>query len=368
MNKIRVIIVSELSAGGVEKVNTMLAEHLCKDSFDITLLSVTTNPNHINTNELPYKCIFLKAKSIKRSLFKFIRCLKEIEPDIILTSILDETIFALLYKQLYNRQTKVIYAQHTVWSCVCSLTPKAHFFNVTLPSILKIFKKIDALVYVSEGVKQDMNQYVKNINTKQVVIYNPITYSNTFYRFKPIDLKSFSIVTIGRLEQEKNQKMIIESIALLKQKGFNATLHIYGSGSLKTELQQYAEKLSITDKVFFEGFSQNIQADIRPYDIFVLTSIYESFGNVIVEAMNVGLPVISTNCPVGPSEILADGKYGKLIPMGDANILTDTIIHTVNNITEKEINKAYQRSLEFSLDTSLKGYQNLFNELISHKS
>ena len=111
------------------------------------------------------------------------------------------------------------------------------------------------------------------------------------------------------------------------------------------------------------GFSNHIQQDLAQYDIFLLSSIYESFGNVIVEAMNVGLPVVSTNCPVGPSELLDDGRYGQLVPLNDEKEMALAIERVVDNMDGRFIESAFLRSKSFSIENSIHQYQELFMQL-----
>lgn len=361
---IKVVVVSELKAGGVEKVNTMLAEYLNKDIFDVTVLSVTDKASCYEECAVPFKAIFLEAPSIKRSLFSYLKALRTLKPDIIVTSILDETAYALLYKKLFAHNAKVVYVQHTVWSRVCSLSCKGTIFNVILPRLVRLFRRIDAIVYVSNGVKEDMQKSVRNISAYEKVIYNPITATDEYYRYKSIDKDKFSIVTIGRLEQEKQQSTIVDAVKILTEQGKDVSLYIYGVGSLKESLYNQAKSLGVEHKVHFMGYSDHIQENIRDYDIFVLSSIYESFGNVIVEAMNVGLPVVSTDCPVGPNELLENGRYGTLVPIGCAESMAQAIGVTAASTTEEIVKAAFQRSMFFSLSQSITQYEELFKTLL----
>lgn len=357
------IICGELEGGGVERVNTSLAKNFLKARHDVTYIVVTTKKETATKSNYPFKIICLESKSIKRSLFASISALKRLEPDIIMTSILDETFFALLYKHYYNRGTKIIYTQHTVWSTVCNLSKKGYFFNMIMPRVLKLFQMMDALVYVSRGVCDDMRKTVKGINTKEKVIYNPITSTNEFYRYKPIDKDHIQLVTAGRLSSEKRQDIIIRATKILIDRGVNTELYIYGVGDMEDYLKNLCRDLEIADKVHFMGFSHDLQSDMSKYDIFVLSSIYESFGNVIVEAMNTGLPVISTDCPVGPRELLDHGKYGILIPMNDPKKMAESVIQLVDTSCEKSVWDSFNRSMCFSVENSIRQYEKLFKEL-----
>lgn len=358
------ILCGQVEAGGVERVNTTLATAFLKDHHEVTYVSIIDRKNDIDVSRYPFKIVFLEAKSIKRSIWTSIGILRELKPDIILTSILDETFFALLYKQFYNKKSRVVYVQHTVWSTVCSLSKKGYFFNIIMPRVLNLFKKMDAIVYVSNGVKQDMKLCIKGIDTTERTIYNPITYTDKYFRYKPIKKNHIKIVTAGRLSTEKRQDLLIIATKLLLDKGYKVDTYIYGEGSLKDELIALAKKNGINNNIHLMGYSYSIQVDLSKYDIFVLSSMYESFGNVIVEAMNTGLPVVSTDCPVGPRELLANGKFGILIPINDAKALAEGIEQCINNTTKDNIDEAFNRSMQFSTDISTKSYEKLFEEIL----
>lgn len=358
------IVCGQVEAGGVEKVNTTLATGFLKDGHDVTYVSIIDHKSDVDTSRYPFKLIFLEARSIKRSVFASIKVLRVLHPDIVLTSNLDETFFGILYKKLFNRNTRIVYVQHTVWSTVCALSRKGYFFNIIMPKLLGLFHKMDALVYVSNGVRDDMRKSVKGIRTVERTIYNPITSSDKYYRYKSLDKDHINIVTAGRLSSEKRQDIIIKATKILRDRNWNVETFIYGEGNLKDTLVNLCSELGIKDSVRLMGYSHDLQTDLAKYDIFVLSSIYESFGNVIVEAMNTGLPVVSTDCPVGPRELLADGKYGSLTPMNDPKAMADTIEKVLVNSNEKKVKAAFDRSMDFSVDNSVKGYVNLFEKIL----
>lgn len=358
------ILCGQVEAGGVERVNTTLATAFMKDHHDVVYVSIIDRKKDIDVSMYPFKIIFLEAKSIKRSIGASIGVLQKLAPDIILTSILDETFFALLYKQFYNRKSRVVYVQHTVWSTVCSLSWKGYFFNIIMPRALRLFKRMDALVYVSDGVKQDMKSCVKGIETSERTIYNPITYTDKYFRFRPIDKAHISIVTAGRLSSEKRQDLLVIATKLLIDQGYKVDTYIYGEGDLKDSLIVLANDNGIADHIHMMGYSHSLQEDMSKYDIFVLSSVYESFGNVIVEAMNTGLPVVSTDCPVGPRELLEDGRFGTLVPMNDAKLLAEGIEQCINDSDKAKVYEAFDRSMQFSTEKSAKSYEQLFEEIL----
>lgn len=361
---IKVVIISELSGGGVEKVNTTIAEHIDTKIFDVTVLSMVTNHKQWENVKLPFNCIFLEEKSKKHALISTVKALKKLQPDIILTCGFVEAYFALLYKKLYARKSHVIYALHSVYSHLDKSTPKKKFLCNILPRLLRLFKKIDAIIFVSNGVKEDFEVNVGIFKSKEYIIYNPIVDENkTNFRYKELKTEQIKLITAGRIEQEKNQQLMIDVIKQFTDYGLNAHLTILGKGSLEKKLQQRCEELGIQHKFTFMGFRKNMTEEMANGDIFLLTSKYESFSNVIVEAMNTGLPVVTMDCPCGPREILNHGEFGTLVPMNDVEAMCAAILCTIKNNSEIKVQRAYLRSLDFTIRKSVNGYECLFNKL-----
>lgn len=362
---INVVIVSEFFGGGVEKVNTILARELNRSKFNVTFVSLVTDPKSIN-NSWGFDYICLNVSSKKKSYKKLINTLKKLQPDIILTSCLMETYFSYIYKQKYNKPASIIYVQHSVMSMNMN-SAKAIIMNRYLTKVTGIFNKLDAIVFVSEGVTEDFLLEVNQLRTKTRIIYNPITDDSINYVFRSISINDISIVSAGRIETEKCHEDIIDAVYILTEKGYKVQLTILGEGSQQACLEKRASELGISENVIFMGYVPNVQEVMRNSDIFVLSSIYESFGNVIVEAMNIGLPIISTDCPVGPAEILNHGEYGMLVPIHDSNAIADAILKTIETHSQTKIKSAYERSLNFSIQSSIKGYEKLFIELVEAK-
>ena len=126
-------------------------------------------------------------------------------------------------------------------------------------------------------------------------------------------------------------------------------LIILGEGEQRTKLEALVQELGLNDDVSMPGFVDNPFAYMSKASVFVLSSLSEGFGNVLVEAMACGCPVVSTDCPGGPAEILENGKYGSLVPVGDVELLAKEIINIINFPTNEEM--LSNRAMRFSLGT-----------------
>ena len=157
------------------------------------------------------------------------------------------------------------------------------------------------------------------IRRKAVVIPNPLEMEGLV----PYDgERQARIVAVGRLSAQKNHRLLLEAFAMFAGRHETYVLEIYGKGELEEELKNLAGKLGIAHRVFFQGFSDNVQEKIRQAEMYVLSSDYEGISNSMLEAMALGMPVIATDCPIGGSRMyIKDGVNGHLVPVGDAQAL-----------------------------------------------
>ena len=145
-----------------------------------------------------------------------------------------------------------------------------------------------------------------------------------------------------------------------------ARMAILGEGKDRGTLEKLAKELGISDKVAFLGFQKNPFKYMKRATVFVLSSLHEGFGNVLVEAMACGTPVISTNCKSGPSEIIEDGKSGILVPVSDYQSLSKAIIKVLSDdsLRQKFSAEGLERVKHFSVQKNIRGYEKVFQELM----
>ncbi|MCH5259633.1 MAG: glycosyltransferase family 4 protein [Lachnospiraceae bacterium] len=188
------------------------------------------------------------------------------------------------------------------------------------------YRKAEKLVMQTEDMKKCFSQ---DIQKKSVVIPNPVS-DNMPDPF--VGERKKQIVSVGRLQPQKNHKLLLDAFAEFHKVYSDYVLHIFGVGELETDLKKQADDLKITDKVVFRGFSSNVQQEIWDSAMFVLSSDYEGISNSMIEALAMGVPVISTDCPVGGARTyIEDGESGILTPVGDCQALTDAMMNVAGN-------------------------------------
>ncbi len=143
------------------------------------------------------------------------------------------------------------------------------------------------------------------------------------------------IVMAGRLHGQKNYPMALKAFQIVRKRYKDITLSIYGVGTLKDDLQSMICSMGLADCVKLCGWSDNLVAEYRKYDLYLLTSDYEGMPNSLMEAMGAGLPCIATDCPTGPADLIEHGKSGFLVPMNDEGKLSETIIYVMEMDRER---------------------------------
>jgi glycosyltransferase involved in cell wall biosynthesis len=160
------------------------------------------------------------------------------------------------------------------------------------------------------------------------------------------------ILAVGRLVKQKDFDTLIRAFGLVRKER-PARLMVLGEGREREKLLALIKNLGLEQDVTLHGFVENPFKYIKHAAVFVLSSLWEGFGNVIVEAMALGTPVVATECPSGPSEILEEGKWGRLVPPGDVDALAQSIIDTLDDSNPPAV---ASRAEEFSVEKAIDGY------------
>lgn len=222
-------------------------------------------------------------------------------------------------------------------------------------------------VSVSEGVQKELKkQSIFNKNKIYKFIYNPIRDFSNIKHEKIYNFDSKVILGVGRLCKQKDFKTLIEAHSILCKNNFNYHLVIVGMGEDLVDLEEFSKGMHKPQNIHFWGYDDKIYNHYKNADVFVLSSIHEGFGLVLVEAMRSKIPVISTNCPYGPDEILCHGNFGQLVNVGNPYELSKKImlILELNSIErDKIIDNAFNRSLDFSYEKVGLEYKHFLEEL-----
>lgn len=182
------------------------------------------------------------------------------------------------------------------------------------------YNKTEKIIFQTEDMK---NLFSEKLQKKSVVIPNPVSDGMP----EPYEgIRKKKVVSVARLQPQKNHKLLLDAFALFHEKYPDYELHLFGIGELEEALRNQAKCLGIQDKVLFRGFTSNVKEEIWDSAMFVLSSDYEGISNSMIEALAMGVPVISTDCPVGGSKTyIEDQVSGLLTPVGDAQALFEAM-------------------------------------------
>jgi glycosyltransferase involved in cell wall biosynthesis len=298
------------------------------------------------------------------SLLPLFRYFRRHNPDVVFPIWYGADIFVILTLRLssiFKRNTLVVFTVHNVSTLIGSFpsVPRQHLAKVSMWLSLRL---ADKAVAVSKGVAEDFSKVFHFPLEKFRVIYNPLDIEEILAKAKePFSHKWYNkgisvILGAGRLEEQKNFRNLIEAFSIVR-KEIQAELVILGEGKERKHLEALIEEFGLEDDVDLPGFVANPFPYIKNASVFVLSSDYEGLSMVILEALTLGTPVVSTNCPSGPSEILENGKYGKLVPVGNSKALAESIVETLRNPLPKEF--LQERAKDFSLDIAVRKYLDL---------
>lgn len=307
--------------------------------------------------------LVIHHRNLLKTIWQIIRVVRKENPDILYSRHWPTKIPTAFAGWLLRRKVVLSEADSLEHSIAYKDTGKASSYLKNIACRLA-----DVVVTVSQGVADSLDQLFK-INSKTRVIYNGLDIEGIekksreevshpwFNQAQPIPI----VVTVGRLVNQKGFSYVIEAVKLVNSKT-PLRLLIIGDGKLKEKLKQQTEELGIKDKVDFLGVRNNPFAYMARCDLFVLSSLYEGLPNVLIEAMALGLPVISTNCPYGPSEIIEDGRNGVLIPVGNPQAISEAVLRVLGdeNLRERLKVEAKRRAKDFSLDKMISDYTELF--------
>lgn len=367
-NKILFFIPS-LEGGGAQKVMADIINGLDKDKFEFVLAVCNKQGPYVASLRHDLKIYDLEKKNKWEFIHLMMRLRKvigEFKPDIIVSFLFYSNILATLASKTVKRRIKLILNERNF--------PR---FNVLNAKWGFLKKKLIQLTYRKADVVTTNSYQAKACLQKEFgiqsdiiqTIYNPVDIEVIKKRCQErIEHPFFQegnkvILGAGRLVQQKRFDVLLNSFSCVVKNNSNIKLIILGEGEEKDSLEQLSHELGINDSVNFIGFKANPYAWMSKADIFVLSSDFEGFPNVVLEAMTCGVPVISTNCPSGPDEIITNRKNGLLVSTNDPGALADAITTLLGDKKLKEVipHEAKKRVEDFRVEKILNEYELLFN-------
>ena len=367
------LFIPNLDGGGAERVMLHLAEGFAKRGFDVDLVVAQAEGAYLSKIPDTIRLVNLDAKS-PVILFKTLalkQYLKQEQPAFLIST-LDIFSSATWAKRLAGVNTQVVMCVQTNLSQQFQDRHAMLMQKIKWAVVRRFYPWADAIVTASEGVARDIEQHAKISMQQMTVIHNPVVTSDFSEKAQEAiahpwfaDDQPPVLLGVGRIVKQKSFATLIQAFARVRQR-CPARLMILGDvdprePEVKPELEGLIKKFGLQDDVLFLGFVENPYAYMARANVFVLSSIYEGFGNVVAEAIAAGTPVVSTDCESGPAEILNKGQYGELVPVGDHEAMANAIVATLNQPMDTQVLKV--RSQAFTIDCIVHQYLDVLNGL-----
>ncbi len=346
------IFIPAFENGGVERSMIRLSRGLVELDCEVDFLVAHTNSRLMDMIPDTVRVVRLftpRLPSIPRLVSRrhwtsfgvlpsLVRYLRKTKPDAILAAQALTT--AAMAKKMARSKARLVMRQavnQTLWT-----QTDPYRLSKIAPMIKnRAFGSADWIVAISEGVAQDLRTNYPGVRDRVSVIYNPAADDHIVAEAKNrSDLhpwlaeKSVPVaIAVGRLTAQKDFETLLRAFAIVRT-SMNSKLVIIGEGEDRQPLELLARSLGIENDVSMPGFSSNPWASMAEADVLVCSSAWEGLGNILIEAMALGTPVISTDCPSGPREILKDGELGPLVPVGDHEALAEVWLKTLSNPDE----------------------------------
>lgn len=345
-----------LRGGGAERVMVTLANGFAQRGYAVDLVLAKAEGPYLGDVAENVRVVDLGASRVATSLPGLVRYLRRERPVAMLSALNHANVIAVLARRLAGVPVRLVISEHNNFS-----TSKAnasswrgrmigHFMRWAYPYA-------DRIVAVSEGVAHDLANHVRLQSID--AIYNPIvtdalkTLSCAEANHPWLTARHAPVVLgVGRLAPQKDFSTLIKAFARLRETR-DARLIILGEGELRSPLEALVRQFGLQEVVSLPGFVSNPYAFMRQADLFVLSSAWEGLPTVLVEAMACGTSVVSTDCPSGPAEILENGRWGRLVPVGDEVALAEAIAATLDEAKHPDV---AARAADFSVDRAVEGY------------
>lgn len=318
------IFLPNLGGGGAERVALVTATDLAERGHQVDLVLVEASGDLLPLVPKSVRVIDLKAPRIIAALPLLARYLREERPDTLHAVMWPVTIVGIMAHKLARSPAKLIVSDHTALSRQITGGLQRRLLEWTTRFLYPL---ADVRTSCSNAAADDLARLSGIRRDRIDVVYNPITPPRRIASNAHVEAlwnsKGPRIITVGSLKPAKNHALLLDAFARVPAK--DAMLMILGEGPLRLSLERRAAELGIADRVVMPGFAVDPWPFLASADLFVLSSDYEGFPLVLAEAMHAGLKVVSTDCISGPSEMLERGRWGRLVPCGDATALAAAI-------------------------------------------
>jgi glycosyltransferase involved in cell wall biosynthesis len=354
------ILLPNLGAGGTERVRLTLAREFLSRGLRVEFVLLSATGELLTAIPEGATLMTLGVTRFRSAILPLAAYLRRRKPRSLLVGMWPLTSLAVWARALAGGGTRVVLSDHN--DLLATRQAAASFGRLKMMASMRAsYPLAQGIVGVSSGVARTTARLAGLPEARATVIHNPVS------PLPPGDPPAGiadawlahagpRLIAVGSLKAQKNLPLALAALRQVRERR-DAQLLILGEGSLRQELQTLAADMGLTGAVHMPGYAADVRAFMRKAHLLALSSDTEGFANVIVEALSCGTPVVSTDCPYGPREILAGGAYGRLVPPGDAKGFAAAIEETLDNPPPAALLTG--RAAEFSVGRAADAYLQL---------
>lgn len=347
-----IFLLASLGSGGAERVVSLLANKMAERGHQVEIICLKFNDVYYQTDSrVKVTLAMQQTKNRFTEIFWLRKYLKKQKPDVVIP--FTEGVYCFTILSLLGTGIPIIASER--------LDPAA------MSTTRKILKRLllpyaDWLVVQTQSIKE---YFPKSIQKKTSIIYNPVNDESLSPTLPSREGRLNRIISVGRLYPQKNQAMMIRAFAKVADEFPDWQLVIYGEGPLRESLELIVDSLELQDRVLLPGRTEHVVEELRKSKIFCMSSDYEGMSNSMIEAICVGLPIVTTDVS-GVKELVENGKNGVVVPCGDVDKLGKTFSELMSNerLMEEYSRNNYSKKELFRIDTIINQWEQLIHQVI----
>lgn len=367
--------VKNLLGGGAERVAVNLLQGLPQDVFQQELITVSAwgpfldhVPEHVTKIDLGLSGGAKKQGNVSASIWPLVRYLRRHKPDILISHLAHANMAATIAVALAQTRTRVVLVEHNDNTLLDQARSRSRAGKLMQRFKSLVYRRADHMVGVSEGVSAYIAKTFGVPRERIRTVYNPVISAELLAKAEePLEHPWFApgeppvLLASGRLREQKDFVTLLRAFARVREQR-SCRLMILGEGQEREALETEIAVLGLNGAVELPGFVSNPYSYMKSASLFVLSSRWEGLPTVLIEAMACGCPVVATDCPSGPDEILEGGKWGQLVPVADPDALAAAILGALEQPRrEADLRK---RAADFSFERAMQNYTALLTGLI----
>lgn len=370
-NSLLSFFIPDLTVGGAEQVTINIVNGLSARGYNVELVLSRSEgklrsqlERHVSVVELPPS--HRSGFGVVANLPWLVSYLHQKKPVALFPHLCHVNVVCLAVNRAFDTDTMVIPTHHSALTRTRVQSPKDRVVYWLVP---RLYPTADRIIAVSEGVADSIVEQTSVKRDDISVLYNPIDVESVRIQSrKHVDHEWITdenidvILFVGRISEEKDLKTWLRAFKDVHRRNPATRALIVGQGPQRADIEAFVNELGLGGVVSMLGYFENPYRYMSRADVFLLSSKFEGLPTTLIEALACGCPIVATDCESGPREILADGEYGPLVPVGNAAELADAVIETLDDPISADELRA--RADDFAPDSIFDDYERFIDRYI----